>query len=958
MGDAPEPDVVEEFRLVTNQDAENGGDLGTTVQLVTKSGTNQYHGTVWEYLRNNALDSRNFLAKTVAPDKENEFGAAAGGPIIKDKHFFFASYDGYRRTAATGGLLKTVPTARMRQGDFSEWLGPQIGTDILGRPEYQFEIYDPSTTRPDGQGGFIRDPFNYNGQLNAIDPSRLSSISSFFQKYYPLPNRLGVLNNYVASVAPIPSPRDDITVKIDNNLGSHRITNYYEHLKSDQTGTINALSGTGWLPAQIDQKSIQTIRGWEYRISDTWSIRPNLLWSFNAAIVRRVYQGTNFPESRTIGQQAGLKGTLDPSTPQVNPGQVSGFGYYARQSSGTNTTLPGRMDLSWIKGKHELKFGTEYSLIAPVALVSAYTPGQFNFGNGETAQFAGSSAVLNTGNGYASYLLGEVASSMEQSPFFFKHTDTSHSLYAQDRWRVTPKLTVNYGLRWDLFLTAHESYDRMSAFDPTIPNPAAGGLAGALTFWGNGPGRNSRHQLVDPVYKNFGPRLGVAYQLDSRTVARAYYGIQYFPLNFMAFQGYTIPNYGWGATLAPSTLNGGLAPAPIDPHYNWNNGFPLSLPTFPRLNPSLQNGTSVPYVDTKADKVGMGQNIGFGLERRFRGDISVKADYVGNLIHDVYTDQLVGLNQMNLKYLSLGSLLNLNINSGPAVAAGIPIPYPGFNGTVAQALRPFPQFNDIPEMNAMTSSTLYHSLQLTMRKSFSQGLHFMVTYTIAKTITSDASSGFGSGTGAADIPASSLRYLGKAVSYVADRPQIFNLSWVYELPFGPGKPFLSSTNPFVKQLVAGWQISAIQNYGAGLPVRILGSRGIPTAGPALAIRNPGVPIRTNVGCGNYDPYDPSRNRYLNISAFSDPDPFALGNTRVLSDVRACGYLNESASIRKNFPIHENVKLEFGADLFNMFNRHYWLDSNLAASLTSPTTFGTYNAASNPRNIQFHLKIRF
>jgi outer membrane receptor protein involved in Fe transport len=117
---------------------------------------------------------------------------------------------------------------------------------------------------------------------------------------------------------------------------------------------------------------------------------------------------------------------------------------------------------------------------------------------------------------------------MEQSPFFFKHTDTSHSLYARDRWRVTPKLTVNYGLRWDLFLTAHESYDRMSAFDPTVPNPAAGGLPGALTFWGNGAARNGRHQLVDPVYKNFGPRLGLAYQLDSRTVARAYYGIQYF----------------------------------------------------------------------------------------------------------------------------------------------------------------------------------------------------------------------------------------------------------------------------------------------------------------------------------------------------------------------------------------------------------------------------------------------
>ena len=128
------------------------------------------------------------------------------------------------------------------------------------------------------------------------------------------------------------------------------------------------------------------------------------------------------------------------------------------------------------------------------------------------------------------------------------------------------------------------------------------------------------------------------------------------------------------------------------------------MPAFPLLNPSLQNGTSVPYVDTKANKVGMGQNFGFGLERRFRGDISVKADYVGNLIHNVYTDQLVGLNQMNLSYLSLGSLLNLNIHSPEAVTAGIPVPYPGFNGTVAQALRPFPQFSDIPEMNCMCSS--------------------------------------------------------------------------------------------------------------------------------------------------------------------------------------------------------------------------------------------------------------
>jgi hypothetical protein len=317
----------------------------------------------------------------------------------------------------------------------------------------------------------------------------------------------------------------------------------------------------------------------------------------------------------------------------------------------------------------------------------------------------------------------------------------------------------------------------------------------------------------------------------------------------------------------------------------------------------------------------------------------------------------VGLNQLDPKYLSLGNLLNADISSAAAQAAGIPLPYPGFRGSVAQALRPYPQFTNIPQANAMASSGLYHSLQLNLQKRFSQGLHFLVAYTISKNIVSDGRSGYGTGTGAGDSQHTDLRRFARFVSYDTDRPRILNLSWVYQLPFGPDQRFLNSTNPFLKQLVGGWQLSAIHNYGAGLPIRVLSSRGIPTAGGAWVLRNNDVPVRTGVSCSDYDPNDPN-SRHINIAAFSDPAPFSFGNMRVLPDVRHCGYANEDVSILKRFPVRESIQIHFGADFFNIFNRHYWDSNTFAASLGSPATFGRYTAASAPRTIQFSLKVKF
>jgi hypothetical protein len=258
----------------------------------------------------------------------------------------------------------------------------------------------------------------------------------------------------------------------------------------------------------------------------------------------------------------------------------------------------------------------------------------------------------------------------------------------------------------------------------------------------------------------------------------------------------------------------------------------------------------------------------------------------------------------------------------------------------------------------MVADNLYHGLHLNVQKRFSGGLQFLAAYTVSKTLTNDGLAGNGVGAGANNTPHSDLRSKVKSVSAFIDRPQTLNLSWSYELPFGSGKRFLNSSNRVLQHLVGGWMISAMQNYGSGLPVTVSGARAIPTAGPAYVIRNNATPVRTQTSCSGYDPNDPQKNSYLNVGAFTEPAPFAIGNTRVLPDVRHCGYLNEDVSIAKTFPLIERTKLEFGANFFNIFNRHYWLNTGFRGSIATPANFGTYTQASAPRAIQFHLRISF
>jgi hypothetical protein len=398
---------------------------------------------------------------------------------------------------------------------------------------------------------------------------------------------------------------------------------------------------------------------------------------------------------------------------------------------------------------------------------------------------------------------------------------------------------------------------------------------------------------------------------------------------------------------ASSTDNG------VTPVYNWTNPFPFPLPTLPDLNPSIENGQSVAYSDPAKDRPAMGQNIGLGNEINIGKSLVVDVDYVAKLIRGLPTSSMVDLNQLNPKYYSLGSILLDPINSTAAQQAGILPPYPGFTGSVAQALRPYPQYNYVDYVDSKSRSEIYNALNASIQKHFGNGFNFLVSYTISKDLTNDQGSGcvhylcVG--------PPSAVQVSGQKAwgPTSVDVPQMLAVSYVYELPFGPGKQFLGGSGTLVKELTSGWEVSGIQRYTSGTPVMLSTSSAIPTVGAVWANVVSGVRQRLT-SCGSYSPNNNSR--FLNIDAFTTPSPYTLGTANYLPKLRGCPSVNENLSATKSFPIRESWNLKFGVELFNAFNRHEW--SGLQSNVDDPLTFGTFTGATSPRTIQLSGRFNF
>ena len=613
---------------------------------------------------------------------------------------------------------------------------------------------------------------------------------------------------------------------------------------------------------------------------------------------------------------------------------------------------------TWVKGHHTFKFGTDIRKNQENMTFNGVGAGQFNFSSNETSLPNSPQRSL-TGNPFASLLLGLPDSTfIVVNPATYGNRYSYYSWFAQDSFKVSPKLTLQLGLRYEIPIPRGEAHNRMSTFDPSTPNPGAGGQLGALIYTGTGPGMTGKSRFQDANLNEFGPRFGVAYQLTPATVLRGGYGIYYTTGGSLIDNGARTQSFlGYYAQPTFASNDTGINDFPM----HLDIGFPQDFIRPPTLVPEFANGSNADWIDYPGtNRAPYVQNWNFTVQRGIGANLMIEAAYVGSKGTRL-SSRLTNPNQVNPQWLSLGNELQQDIscltNNGcpSAIAAGVTLPYQGFSGSVAQALRPYPQYNSIFNDFENIGNSTYHAFQLKVEKRFSHNFNFLVAYTLSKSIDAAGSqlAAFFS-TGAQD---QFNRQVEKAVSdnYI---PQTLVLSYTYEFPFGPKRQYGPQTGVAGK-IIGGWQVSGIHEYQSGGLVNSAfgGSLQAPNTLPLFnyMLRPnavPGQPKKSSWS-GNFDP---ATDTFLNPAAFSIPAPFTFGNAaRNYSDMRGFAYLNEDISILKSTYINETIHVDFRVDIFNPFNRVVFANYSIGNVVGQPS-YGSVGAQSNlPREIQFGLR---
>jgi Carboxypeptidase regulatory-like domain/TonB dependent receptor len=938
----PNSESVGEFKVIsTNAPAEYGYANGGVEVYSMKSGGREYHGSLYEFFRNEALDARGFFAAKVPVTRMNQFGGTLGGPVgipywkkLRDTFFFF-SLQGFRFNTAPNSIITTVPTVAEKQGDFRD---------------YPFPIYDPATTAPDGNGGFTRQQVSCNGVLNVICPDRISSVALGVASFFPDPNRPGegggVKNNFLGGTLANRSDENTWSIKGDTHLSDRQ--------------TLSATFNRGKLAAKNFGAFPPPVEGGVSRQQTLFGVFTHT-FVLNKNLVNQLMYGYTYvnnggvapPDSRNFLDLLGFQGVPGnpPQFPAVSfsgPVSPEGFGVFAPFAI-PEQSYQFRDDITYIRGKHTLKMGFDHRRI----LGGRQDTPRVNLGFSflETS-LPNSPDRTQTGSPFASLMLGAVDSaSISYAPvrpgFRFRY----YAGYIQDSYKVTPKLTVNAGLRWEASLPPFEAHDRMSSFEPDVPNPGAGGIPGALVFAGVGQGRIGKHRLADEHYKNFGPRIGFAYNLVPKTVIRAGFGVSYEQTTalgsarFPSTLGFNLGSFETGAQA--TSLDGGVTPA-----FHLDDGYPQNFSLPPSIDPSFANNQNVTWTPRDGYRPPYMLAWNLGVQRELSANTTVDVAYVGNKGTRLFSFLDIP-NQLDPRYYSLGSLLTQDINSPEAQAAGIPSPYPGFTGSVAQALRPFPQYRTITKQIEPDGNSTYNALQVKVENRFSKNLSFLVSYTFSRTITdSDSALTF-------VAPNSHQNgYNKRAEKTIAMQDATHNLvmSYVYQLPIGKGQRFLNRGG-VINGLLGNWGISGIHSYTSGFPQGFVVSSSMVNTVFSGAIRPdrvPGQSCRAKSGPGGFDV---NRDPYFNPSAFAEPAPFTFGNAASrMSDCRLPAYFSEDISLLKKIRVDEKRSLEFQAELFNIFNRTIFDVPDL--DVASPTFGRLTGQANTPRQIQFVLKFRY
>jgi len=954
----PSPDMVAEYKVQTNNySAQFGETTGGVVNVVTKTGSNKFHGSLFEFLRHDKLTANDFFinkaGKKEGPFRFNQFGGTLGGPIWKDHTFFFFSYEGLRWSRALT-INGTLPTQLQRSGDFSQTFSS--GGKLI-------TVYDPVTSRPDPArpGKFVRSPF----PGNVIPPNRLDAVARNLIDLTPLPNTAGHpvtnVNNYLLSSA-APINRDQYSGRLDHSITQNQKV-FFRLSWNDTTRERPPFYGEKFKLSQPNAGTDTLIQR-QATLNYTNVLSPTVILEASSSFLR-YWIGRDSPalgyDSVQLGFPESLRSIpLEPCFPRIS---VSGMGVSTNVADtgggflgncaylgNSFDTFQDTANLTVVRGSHTLKTGFSFTAKRWSARNFLTTSPSYSFGAGFTQGPDPLKASSTAGVGYASFLLGIGGGSIRSGGLSQNNQTVYYGFYFQDDWKITPKLTLNLGVRYDNPRPWTERFNRVTGwcYDCSVPLEVPGmQLRGGLQFPGvDGRSRN----LYDPDNNNIAPRFGFAYALNDKTVIRGGYGIFYGPVQGGAVNGTSTPRSGFEArTSWVSSIDG------ITPVNYLSNPYPDGFEPAPGSSMGTLTLLGQSVVGMDADReTPYSQQWNFNIQRTLPANFILDVAYAGS--RGIHLFGPLILNQLPNEFLSMGDdlrtlvpnpffgLIKTGSLSNPQIQQG-------------QLLRPYPQFNQVTAGNSSYGASTYHALQAKLERRFSGGLSLLFSYTFSKLLDDVRGSTAGGGFPGESFPSGVLldyqdRSHQRAPAQF-DTPHLFSFNGIWELPFGPGKRYLNQQR-LLGAILGGWQLNSIVTLQSGVP---------------LALRTRSNTLRNYGGrqTPNWNGTDPHvdgpisqrLDHYFNTDAFTSPPPYTYGNVaRLVGWLRAPGLANLDLSVVKNIPIpvREGWRLQFRFETFNTFNHPQFSAPN--TSIGSPNAGVITRQANMPRDIQFGLKLLF
>lgn len=950
----PSQDAIQEFKVQTNNlSAEYGRFSGGVINLATKSGTNSYHGSLYEFLRNKVLNANSFFnnaaGKPTPAFTQNQFGGSLGGPVRvphvyngHDKLFFFVNLERYAQRYGIASVF-SVPTPQEVQGDFS---GLRSANGAL------VPIYDPLTTVADSNnaGHYIRTQF----PNNIIPASRIDRTAGYLAdyRYWAAPNATGNpvthINNWVGN-AGAGANSTQLNTRMDANISGKQEFFARYTLWSTDLLAVDPF-GTHVYPIQVaPQKWLNQ----QVVLNDTYTFSPTTIMDLRFAFMRQNVD----QKPQSVGYDLSQLGWPTSLNQQVSfrvipvitsmAGLTAFFG-----ESGTvivskvpeYTAMP---SLWMIRGKHSIRIGGDYRI------------GQMNFvqsnTGGGTFTFDQNFTTLDPlhpsgGFSFASFLLGYPGGGSLPTVNPIASQKIYRALYFQDDIHVTSKLTLNAGVRWELDGPFSERYNRLSLFEPNTPSPLA--QATGLPVMGqlalvDSQAHSSRTNF-NPNYTDFGPRIGLAYQALKRTVIRAGYGVFYLPQSQTGATGVDADAVNTYSTPMVTTTDGGLTP-----FNKFSNPFPSGVQQPAGRNPNYQNllyGLGLNTV-LPSNPAAYTQQWNFDVQEQLPGNFLVDAAYAGSRGVHIYMGTQ-SMDQLPPQDMALGAQL----------LQTVPNPFYGLinNGTLAQhtvtynqLLRPFPQYSAVNLIGHDNGDSNYQSFQLKLEKRMGSGGSFLLAYTNSKLISNVDSYTAWLEAGSA-LPQNWYNLRAERSLSEFDTPQRLVASYVVDLPFGEGKRWLGHARGLGGKLLSGWGLDGVWTAQRGFPLFITNSSNTSNAfaGTARPNENGQDPSLSGSAVSRL-------NKWFNTADFSQPAPFTFGNSpRTLGDVRAQGIDNFDFALFKNtrFGPEEKLGLQFRCEVFNLLNR---VQFGYPGMSFGTAQFGVVSSQLNqPRLIQLALRFSF